>query len=192
MNFESSHHRLDATVIGVIAIDPSTEYIHGLDGSIVACDTVEAMQSWVGAHGLDPASQVECFSYEDLMSSLCLDGVSYHLNAGAAERLLATKAQDERFYPEILRYCDEDGWTMFSSTFDPYKDELEELRLAINEFTLGYLQSDGEVTGSTVSVNSLPLTYQDYERLALSTDRFDEQARGRLASLKTWLWLLKS
>lgn len=58
-SFDSFHQRLDETIIGVIATDPITEYIHVLDGSIVVCDSPEAMHNWLQAHELDPASELE-------------------------------------------------------------------------------------------------------------------------------------
>lgn len=124
------------------------------------------------------------------MASLCEDGTSYHLDAGASQRFLPVCAQDHRFHPEILHYTD-DGWTMFTSVFDSYKDNLDELRIAINEFVIGYLGNDGDVTGCAEDPNSSPLAYEGCERLANSVNRLDDLAAGRLASLKLWLWMLR-
>lgn len=192
-SFASFYHRLDATIIGVLAFNPATDLIHGLDGSIVVCDSPEAMNQWLIAHGLEDHSEIDFLFYEDIIDDMCKEGISYHLDAGASDHLLATLKQDQRFHPEVLHHTDDD-WTLFTSCFDPYSDDLDELRTAINGYVLGYMENEADtlaVTGQPQSSDASPLTYRNYGRLAISADRLHRLPTQRLASLEFWLWMLK-
>ena len=192
-SFESFHHRLDATIIGVQAFNQVTNLIHGPDGSVTVCESPEAMQRWLIAHGLEQDAEIDFVFYEDMIGSMCEEGIPYHLDAGASERFLATHAQDQRFHPEILHYTDDD-WTLFMSCFDPYADDLDELGTAIDAYVIGYMANEADefqVTGQSQSPEASRLTYRDYERLALAADQLDRLATARLASLEFWLWMLR-
>lgn len=173
-----------------MAVNPITDLIHGLDGSIVVCDSPDAMQNWLVTHGLD--GDIEFTFYEDVMASMCEDGASYHMDAPTTERFLAACTQDQRFHPEVLHLSD-DGWTMFTSAFNPYKDTPEEMRATINGFVLGYLERDAgrpRVVGVARALDAFPITDGDYARFGFSPERLDKPAEGRLASLSSWIAML--
>jgi hypothetical protein len=197
MTFDQHHHQLDYTVLGATAEMENAVALLMSHGSVVVCGSFEAMRTWTLKEYREEPTDIDPVFYGEMIAAVSNEGISLHMDAAATAQFMSLLASDQRFRPEILFY-EEDGWTAFTSAFDPIRDPRKNLQEELDAFVIGYLDMGKDdnsfvVRGQKMECKdraSSPLRFIDYRRLDIPVERLDEIALARLESMCPWIAMI--
>lgn len=178
---------VDSLVVGRLAFDEKSRNIRSHDGSIVLCGDQEALDRWVDEQNLQQRPEHDWQCYGGLIESLTLEGISFHMDAGAFANFSYGLSEDFRFWPEILSF-EENGWITVTSAFDMFNDDIEILRAELDNAIIGYRQENGLIAGPEAEMEpeGAPITYKAYRAKPEDFCPLDAVALCRVKSLLRW------